>query len=75
MKCGNLHVQLLDGKFQLAEIGQTCSSVLEMRADRGSYGWNNQHIDKYTLLTVRGQIDGSCLQVQNPIFLSPNGVS
>ncbi|KAH3840486.1 hypothetical protein DPMN_113935 [Dreissena polymorpha] len=60
-------------KFQLPEIGQTCSSVLETRAARGSYRWNNQHIDRYTLLPVRDQIVCSCLQVQNPIFLVAEG--
>ncbi|KAH3865113.1 hypothetical protein DPMN_028152 [Dreissena polymorpha] len=57
------------GKFQLPEIGQTYSRVTKTRADRGSYGWNNQHINRYTLLPVRDQINGSCFQVQNPIFL------
>ncbi|KAH3711347.1 hypothetical protein DPMN_070852 [Dreissena polymorpha] len=57
------------GKFQLSEIGQTFSRVMTTRADLGRYDWNNQHINQYTLLPVRDQIDGSCFQVQNPIFL------
>ncbi|KAH3781592.1 hypothetical protein DPMN_159491 [Dreissena polymorpha] len=61
------------GKFQLqvAKMGQTCSSVLETGADRGSYGWNNQHIDRFTPLPVKIRMMVAVSKCRFRSFLSP----